>query len=545
VKILLIQPPVEDFYDTDVRLQPLGLCYLKAVVNRAFPKMEVLVKDFHQGYGRRTISLPRELRYLKTYYPGHDQSPFSSFSQYFHFGADVDTIAHFVEEYQPHLVGISSLFSPYYREVLACARAIKERLDVPILVGGSHASAAPLTLLEDRNVDFVIQGEGERPFVAFLQALTGDRAWERVPNLGWKDKGRCVFNPVEPNYPFASLPFPDLSNLDPQAYLFQGQPMCFVTTSRGCPHRCAFCSVHLTFGHGYQHRDPADIVEEIRLRYAQGYRVFDFEDDNLTLNKHDFSTLLDLLMETFADKQVRFLAMNGISYMHLDRELLAKMHRAGFTHVNLSLVSAQATTLARMHRPHPVARFQEVALAACAQGMHTVAYLILGLPGETLDEMIQTLVLLARLPVLVGASIFYLTPGSFLARDFPPMTARDIFLSRSTAMAVETSAFTRDDLYTLFVTARIINFLKGCSVDKEKTTVWEVLEDLRRRGGKRDRLGADILFRLRSQGVLYGADKNTWYALPGFRKSLFDRVMACTREIVTLEGRRMACGGWE
>ena len=34
MKILLIQPPIQDFYDTDVRLQPLGLCMLKAVLKK-------------------------------------------------------------------------------------------------------------------------------------------------------------------------------------------------------------------------------------------------------------------------------------------------------------------------------------------------------------------------------------------------------------------------------------------------------------------------------------------------------------------------------
>lgn len=542
MKILLIQPPIEDFYDTDIRLQPLGLCYLKAVIEREFPEIEVLVKDFHQGFGRRTIPLPRELRYLATYYPERDHSPFSSFSQYFHFGADTRTIVDFVLRFQPDLVGISSLFSPYYREVLTCARAIKKCLDRPILVGGSHACAAPLTLLADEHVDFLVQGEGERPFVAFLQAFRGDRQWGHVPNLGWKKRGQCILNPVEANYPFASLPHPDLSDLDPAAYRFQGQPLCFVTTSRGCPHKCAFCSVHLTFGHGYQRRDPGDILDEIQQRYAQGYRVFDFEDDNLTLNRRDFSTLLDLLEDAFTGQSVRFLAMNGISYMHLDRDLLLKMRRVGFTHVNLSLVSSQAKTLNRMHRPHPVARFEEIALAAWESGMHTVAYLILGLPGESLEEMIQTLTTLARLPVLVGASIFYLTPGSPIASDFPPMSVREIFTSRSTAMAVETDCFAREDLYTLFVTARIINFFKGMVLDGATCTVQDALGFAYDQGG-RDRLGAEILDRLRKEGRLYGAGRKKWFPLPRFRNALFERVMAAVGEITTLEGTRIVWSG--
>jgi len=93
MKILLIQPPIEDFYETDIRLQPIGLCYLKGVLNKYLPGLDVKILDFHQGYGRKTIPLPKELAYLKPYYPQPDKSPFSSFYHYYHFGASYDVIA--------------------------------------------------------------------------------------------------------------------------------------------------------------------------------------------------------------------------------------------------------------------------------------------------------------------------------------------------------------------------------------------------------------------------------------------------------------------
>ena len=45
MRVLLIQPPVQDFYDTDVRLQPIGLCYLKAAITAHLPDAEVIIKD--------------------------------------------------------------------------------------------------------------------------------------------------------------------------------------------------------------------------------------------------------------------------------------------------------------------------------------------------------------------------------------------------------------------------------------------------------------------------------------------------------------------
>src|SRR3989338_3157673 len=110
MKVLLLQPPVEDFYETDIRLQPIGLCYLKAALRRHLPDIEVVIKDFRHGWRRQTLPVPRELNYLKDYYALHDQSPFSTFHQYFHFGADFEQIGLDVARERPDVVGISCLF---------------------------------------------------------------------------------------------------------------------------------------------------------------------------------------------------------------------------------------------------------------------------------------------------------------------------------------------------------------------------------------------------------------------------------------------------
>ena len=73
MKVLLIQPPVQDFYDTDVRLQPIGLCYLKAAVKEHLPDVDVVIKDYHGGCGRRTVPIPQELQYLNGILPGGGQ----------------------------------------------------------------------------------------------------------------------------------------------------------------------------------------------------------------------------------------------------------------------------------------------------------------------------------------------------------------------------------------------------------------------------------------------------------------------------------------
>jgi radical SAM superfamily enzyme YgiQ (UPF0313 family) len=538
MKLLLIQPPVQDFYDTDLRLQPIGLCYLKAAVKKHLPDVDVAIKDFHGGCGRRTVPIPGELAYLREYYPIADKSPFSSFHHYFHFGKAFDDVEAEIAAAKPNLVGISSLFTPYYREALEVAARVKKRLAIPVVMGGSHASAAPESLLSSPHVDYVLRGEGEKPLVELLRYLRGQAPIERVPNLCFKHNGEMRRNPMSDNYPMDDLPLPDLSDFAPSRYTLRGKPMAFMITSRSCPHKCSFCSVHTTFGRNYRRRSLEDTLAEIELRHRQGYRVIDFEDDNLTYYKPTFKELCRRLIVRFPAREMEFVAMNGISYLSLDEELLELMFGAGFSQLNLALVSSDKAVRESTKRPHTLEHYLRIVHKAQALGLRIVSYQILGLPNESLASMVQTLAFNARLPVLLGASPFYRTPDAPIARDWT-FAREDFVRSRLTAMAPEAEHFTRDDIYTLFITTRIINFLKGLRLDG-----LGCLGTLLNRAWKdsRTQIGMELLARLRQTGRLYfwthrGPVKNH-----RFKTALFEKVLEQAGEIGCQNGARISLG---
>lgn len=502
MKLLLLQPPVEDFYDTDIRLQPIGLAYLKAAVRQSLPEVNVKIIDFHHGHGRYQVAIPPELQYLKDYYPYPDKSPFCSFHGYYHFGATEAYMAEVIAREKPDVVGISALFSPYYREVLKVARLVKQVSTALVIVGGSHASAHPESLRASPHIDEVVVGEGERPLVEFLA---------KKFNLL---KNPCVQTLI-----------PDLSDFSPGTYTYKGKPLCFMITSRSCPHKCSFCSVHLTFGHQYRRNSVNDVIAEMKVRYTQGYRVFDFEDDNLTFYLNEMKDLCQRIIKTFPEKDIELLAMNGISYLSLTPELLALMRQAGFTRLNISLVTSDKSVRETTKRPHTLQKYLEVVETAFALGFEITSYQIIGLPSETLQSMVHTLVTAAKLPVLLGASMFYLTPNSPIAKAMGFVhDEKDIFKSRLTAMAIETPHIKRDDIYTLFVITRIINFLKGLN-----------LENL----SAKDRRGMELIRRLSQEKILYADTPQGLKPLPRFNIMLFQQVFSGLDYIQTLTGQKI------
>jgi len=527
MRVLLIQPPVQDFYDTDVRLQPIGLCYLKAAVNKHLPDIDVIVRDYHGGAARKTVTIPKELRYLSDYYGVADKSPFSTFHRYYHFGRPFDAIEADIALLKPHVVGISSLFTPYFREALEVAARAKKACNAIVVMGGSHASAAPESLLGSADVDYVIRGEGEKPFVEFLRCLQIHQPVATIANLAYKRRGEFVLNPITDNFALEELPIPDLADLAPQTYTLAGKPMTFMITSRSCPHKCSFCSVHTTFGTAYRRRSLEQVLQEIEFRYQQGYRVIDFEDDNLTYYKQTFKELCRRLIARFPKHEMEFVAMNGISYLSLDGELLELMRQAGFSQLNLALVSSDKTVRESTKRPHTIEAYISVVNKAHRLGFKIVSYQILGLPNESLASMIQTLAFNARLPVLLGASPFYRTPNSPIARGLE-LDESDFIKARLTALAIETDHFTRADIYTLLVTTRIVNFFKGLPIE-EPTSLIDLINQ--RWLEPRTRIGFDLLKQLSRSGSLCFSTKQGVVRNRKFRIELFARVLQETATI--------------
>jgi radical SAM superfamily enzyme YgiQ (UPF0313 family) len=528
-KILLLQPPVRDFYETDIRLQPLGLCYLKACCEKKLPGTVVTVRDYHSGYRKKTLALPGKLTYLKKYYIA-DKSPFSTFSQYFHFGADFPEILADVQSLKPDLIGISALFSAYAEEALELAALLKKACNVPVLFGGSHVSARPESILNRPFVDFVITGEGEKPFVELIKSLQNGDSPEKIPNLGYKKNGRIFLNPRQKNYSLDEIPEPDFSDLPPENYLYCKKSLSFILSTRGCPYKCRFCSVHNTFTEGFRCREITQIIAEMKNRYADGIRVFDFEDDNINYDKERYKALLCAIIENFPEADIQLMAMNGMAWHRLEPEILLLMKRAGFSHLNIALVSSNQDINRKMQRPWPLEDFELLTEQACEHSFLTTAYCIFGLPGDRLENMLDSLIFLARLPVLIGVSPFYLPPGCPLETELSTKGDENTdysVLARMTALNIFNGNFDRDDIFTLFILARIINFLKDFN-GKDETPLAEVLNVLSKLN-KRAAEGVEIIKRLQTGQAHH----------PCFKTRLFTSFFAKAAYITGLSGQKI------
>ena len=108
--------------------------------------------------------------------------------------------------------------------------------EVTILAGGPEVSFHSEELLRQHPaLDGIFYGEGEVPFLEYLQYQNGERPLSQVHSLVWRDGEQIVCNPATDPLPMEQLPFAysDLEQLQNRILYFE--------SIRGCPFRCSYC----------------------------------------------------------------------------------------------------------------------------------------------------------------------------------------------------------------------------------------------------------------------------------------------------------------
>jgi len=172
-------------------------------------------------------------------------------------------------------------------------------------------------------------------------------------------------------------------------------PMVTLITSRGCPFRCSFCVYPQTLtGRKFRFRSVADVVDEMEFvagAFPEAKSIF-FEDDTLTANKSRCMELAEAIMERGI--KIPWAANSRID---LDFEALKKIKDAGCRELCVGFESGNKKALAAMNKGIKIEqmfRFMEDARKA---GILIHGCFIFGFPGETMDDIKQTMDLAIRL----------------------------------------------------------------------------------------------------------------------------------------------------
>lgn len=328
------------------------------------------------------------------------------------FARDVTPVSRQLRRFRPHLVGVhtKTLTMPRAIEIAALARSE----GVAALAGGPDAATRPDRYLE-AGFDAVVPSEGEATLVDVAHRVRNGQSLQGCPGTIVRAAHRSVRGPARPFLrSLDELPLPAWDLIDMEAYLSNwqqrtGQRRAAVLTSRGCPFDCSWCSKP-TFGRTFRQQSVGRVLAELEALHRQ-YRVdyVRFCDDVFGVDRHWLEELLRRMTEEGPHLEFECLARVDL----LRPDLLDRMKAAGLQRVYLGVESGSQKMLDAMSRGTRLSQIERVAASLRRHEVRQFWFLMLGYPGETLEDIEATLELFRRFsPEEYSVSIAVPVPGT-------------------------------------------------------------------------------------------------------------------------------------
>ena len=265
-----------------------------------------------------------------------------------------------------------------------------------IVLGGYHATFAAREILTGYPfIDYIVKGEAERSLPRLLDHIEAGTEPTDVDGIAFVGSdGQVLERPLTLIDDLDALDFPDRRLLGDfqYGYVFQGVPLTFgkfttISTSRGCPFSCSYCSCAAFSERRWRPRGAESVVDELEMLYRQGYRECVMVDDNFTQAIPRVEEICRLIKER--DIRMRLYCEGRAGHAQLP--LLKRMKSAGFNVIYFGAESSSPNVLEFYNKRQTPERTAEAVANAKKAGMLVITSYILGAPIESKEEMRSTI----------------------------------------------------------------------------------------------------------------------------------------------------------
>ncbi|HRE46770.1 MAG TPA: radical SAM protein [Aggregatilineales bacterium] len=388
--ILLVNPLIVVTDPVEERLMtpyfPLGLLYLAAVL--------------------------RENAYSVAMYDGAFQPNYASFEAA-------------MIRLKPKVVGITALITTR-RNALALAEIAKKH-GAFVIFGGPDPTGKPDAYLKHKNadggriVDLIVWDEGENTLIEVMNHLTGRNgadllSLQQIKGLRYlADDESLISTPRRPPIDdLDSLPFPARDLIDVDAYRVNwsarhGYWSLSLINTRGCPYACTWCQKGI-FGRSYRSRSAANVAEEMRL-IKDHYKPDQVRvvDDITGVDREWVFEWRDEVAKR--DAAIPFECLSRVNLV--DVPMLTALKDIGCQKIYFGAESGSQKVLNAMKKGSKVEQIYRAAEACRQVGIHVYYFMMVGYPGEDMDDLYQSVKLLTEtVPDSFSTTIAYPLPGT-------------------------------------------------------------------------------------------------------------------------------------
>ncbi len=395
-----------------------------------------------------------------------------------------------IKKRQPQIVGITCSSLTYTRCV-ETAKAAKEACSTcKVVVGGPHPSYMPETMLQHNEIDYVIIGEGEQAMVNLARSILHgeqDSVISKIPGVACRIGGETVKTPSEFISDLDTIPYPARHMLPMKMYdrilpYLDVKPVDTMSILRGCPYQCAYCETRELWGTVCRAFSPQRVIDEIKhMTENYGTRGIYFVGDNFTINKKRTADLCHLIKENKLD--IKWTCETRADLVN--KELLFDMKSAGCQTMFFGVESGSPKIQQKLNKDIDLQEVKRT-FELCKQvGIRTATSFMLGIPGETVDDMHDTFKFAKTLNAdICMFNIYIACPGSKL---YDEVVSEHLYDQMDNYLArVKTKEFDYDML---------VNIQRDFQRNCQKSTASKLIRVIRQEGlGSAVKKGAKLIF---------------------------------------------------
>lgn len=304
-----------------------------------------------------------------------------------------------IKETCAELVLITALSVEWHTCYHKVADLAKKALNCKTLMGGVYPTVSGEFVLQDNNIDYIMIGYAEGRINNVVQMIIGNNIQiEKEPGIGYKKHGKIIINPINTYIgDVKEMVKPDYSYEDLSLYISEKKSdnaivkrEASIITSYGCPYNCVFCATRTISGRKVAFRPVEDILEEIEY-LIEHYHIDSvrFLDDNILADKERAKILFTEMLNR--KYNIKFQLMNTAAWL-LDVDIINLMKMAGCYALTISIESGSSRVLKEiMHKPLKKEIVAPVIQLCKDRKIYVSANIVIGLPGETWDEILETI----------------------------------------------------------------------------------------------------------------------------------------------------------
>lgn len=370
-------------------------------VNPPSPDGEVFIRDIHR-VGRRSrekmIWPQTELAGLAAVMEeaGYTTEIIDCIAEYM----DWPTFQAMLEHWRPRYM-VTNVTAPTLKNDLTTTFLAKPLGTTTIAIGSHVTPMAYETMNHYPSLDVVIRHEPEFTLRELVQKLDAGGTLHGVQGTVFRHESEIVANPDRPFVDnLDDLPMPLYHKLPLQKYripMLRG-PYCFVVTSRGCPAGCRFCIKHVMWQNTVRSHSPERILAEMKMLASLGVTNIHFYADLFTVDRQVVIDLCKLIVKD----GTKFKLTSNSRVDFIDEEMLYWMGKAGFWMISWGLESGSMDVLKRMRKGINFDKTRKALETAEKYGIKNWAYFIIGMPGETVETIDETIAFAKSLPLTLA-----------------------------------------------------------------------------------------------------------------------------------------------